>query len=65
MASNSFEFCCRVLPHASVPEVLSEIIEYLREHPGWSEVELMALFAPIIARIDALENEVNALKGGG
>ena len=26
MASNSFECCCRVLPHASVPEVLSEII---------------------------------------
>lgn len=65
MASNSFEFCCCVLPHASVPEVLSEIVEYLREHPGWSEEELMALFAPIISRIDVLENEVNILKGGG
>lgn len=65
MASNSFECCCRVLPHASVPEVLSEIIEYLRDHPGWSEEELMALLDPIIGRIDALENEVDALKGGG
>ena len=65
MDSNSFEYCCRVLPHASVPEVLSEIVEYLREHPGWSEAELMELFSPIIGRIDALENEVNALKGGG
>lgn len=64
MASNSFECCCRVLPHASVPEALSEIIGYLNEHPGWSEAELMALFAPIIKRIDTLETEVNALKGG-
>lgn len=64
MASNSFDCCCCVLPHASVPEVLSEIIKYLNEHPGWSEAELMALFAPIIQRIQALENEVNALKGG-
>lgn len=64
MASNSFECCCTVLPYASVPEVLSEIIEYLNEHPGWSEAELMALFAPIIKRIDTLEEEVNALKGG-
>lgn len=64
MASNSFDCCCRVLPFASVPEVLSEIIEYLEEHPGWSEAELMALFAPIIKRIDTLEEEVNALKGG-
>lgn len=64
MASNSFDCCCRVLPHASVPEVLSEIIEYLKEHPGWSEAELMALFAPIIKRIETLEVEVNALKGG-
>lgn len=58
MATNSFECCCRVLPHASVPEVLAEIIKYLREHPGWSEAELMALLAPIIARIDALESKV-------
>lgn len=64
MASNSFDCCCRVLPHASVPEVLSEILEYLKEHPGWSEAELMALFAPIIKRIETLEAEVNALKGG-
>lgn len=64
MASNSFDCCCRVLPCASVPEVLSEIIEYLEEHPGWSEEELMALFAPIIKRIETLEDEVNALKGG-
>ena len=64
MASNSFDCCCRVLPHASVPEALSEIIGYLKEHPGWSEEELMALFAPIIKRIDTLETEVNALKGG-
>ena len=64
MASNSFDCCCRVLPHDSVPEVLSEIIEYLKEHPGWSEAELMALFAPIINRIEALEAEVNVLKGG-
>ena len=64
MASNSFDCCCRVLPFASVPEVLSEIIEYLEEHPGWSEAELMSLFAPIIKRIDTLEAEVNALKGG-
>ena len=63
MDSNSFECCCRVLPHASVPEVLYEIIEYLREHPGWSQAELMALFAQIISIIDTLENEVNALKG--
>ena len=65
MASNSFECCCRVFPQASVTEVLYEIVEYLREHPGWSEAELIALFAPIISRIDTLENEVNALKGGG
>lgn len=58
MASNSFEFCCRVLPHASVPEVLAEIIKYLSEHPGWSEAELMALLAPINARLDALESKV-------
>lgn len=64
MASNSFDCCCRVLPHASVPEVLSEIIVYLKEHPGWSEAELMALFAPIISRIEALEEEVKVLKGG-
>lgn len=64
MDSNSFECCCCVLPHASVPEALSEIIEYLKEHPGWSEAELMALFAPIIKRIDTLETEVSALKGG-
>lgn len=64
MASNSFDCCCRVLPHASVPEALSEIIKYLKEHPGWSEAELMALFAPIIKRIETLEVEVNALKGG-
>lgn len=64
MASNSFDCCCRVLPHASVPEVLSEIIEYLKEHPGWSEAELMALFAPIIKRIETLETDVNILKGG-
>lgn len=64
MASNSFDCCCRVLPHASVPEVLSEIINYLKEHPGWSEAELMALFIPIINRIEALEAEVNDLKGG-
>lgn len=64
MASNSFDCCCRVLPHASVPEALSEIIKYLTEHPGWSEAELMALFAPFINRIEALEAEVNALKGG-
>lgn len=64
MASNSFDCCCRVLPHASVPEALSEIIGYLKEHPGWSEAELMALFAPIIKRIDTLETEVSALKGG-
>lgn len=64
MASNSFDCCCRVLPYASVPEVLSEIIEYLKEHPGWSEAELMALFSPIIKRIETLEDEVNALKGG-
>lgn len=64
MASNSFDCCCRVLPHDSVPEVLSEIIAYLKEHPGWSEAELMALFAPIIRRIETLEAEVNALKGG-
>lgn len=64
MASNSFDCCCRVLPHASVPEVLSEIIEYLKEHPGWSEAELMALFAPIIKRIETLEAEVEVLKGG-
>lgn len=64
MASNSFDCCCRVLPHASVPEALSEIIEYLMEHPGWSEAELMALFTPIINRIETLETEVNALKGG-
>ena len=64
MASNSFDCCCRVLPHASVPEVLSELIENLKEHPGWSEAELMALFAPIIKRIETLEVEVNALKGG-
>lgn len=64
MASNSFDCCCRVLPHASVPEVLSEILEYLNEHPGWSEAELMALFAPIIKRIEALEAEVKVLKGG-
>lgn len=63
MASNSFDCCCRVLPHASVPEVLSEIIEYLKEHPGWSEAELTALFATI-SRIETLEAEVNALKGG-
>lgn len=63
MASNSFDCCCRVLPHASVPEVLSEIIEYLKEHPGWSEAELTTLFAPI-SRIETLEAEVNALKGG-
>ena len=65
MASNSFECCCRVLPHASVPEVLSEIIEYLRGHPGWSEAELMARLSPIIFRISALEDELKALKGGG
>lgn len=64
MASNSFDCCCRVLPHASVPEVLSEIVQYLKEHPGWSEEELMALFAPIIKRIETLEAEINALKGG-
>lgn len=64
MASNSFDCCCRVLPHASVPEALSEIIEYLKEHPGWSEAELMALFTPIINRIEALEAEVKVLKGG-
>lgn len=64
MASNSFDCCCRVLPHASVPEVLSEIIGYLEEHPGWSEAELMALFAPIIKRIEMLEAEVKVLKGG-
>ena len=64
MASNSFDCCCRCLPHASVPEVLSEIIKYLNEHPGWSEAELMALFAPITARIAALEADVEALKGG-
>ena len=64
MASNSFDCCCRVLPHGSVPEVLSEIIGYLNEHPGWSEAELMALFSPIINRIEALETEVNGLKGG-
>ena len=64
MASNSFDCCCRVLPHASVPEALSEIIGYLNEHPGWSEAELMELFAPIIKRIDTLETEVSALKGG-
>ena len=64
MASNSFDCCCRVLPHASVPEALSEIIEYLKEHPGWSEAELMALFAPFINSIEALESEVNAFKGG-
>lgn len=64
MASNSFDCCCRVLPHASVPEALSEIIEYLKDHPGWSEAELMALFAPIIKRIDTLEAEVKVLKGG-
>lgn len=64
MASNSFDCCCRVLPHASVPEVLSEIIVYLNEHPGWSEAELMALFSHIINRIESLETEVNALKGG-
>lgn len=64
MASNSFDCCCRVLPHASVPEVLAEIIVYLEEHPGWSEAELMALFAPIIKRIETLETEVNAMKGG-
>lgn len=64
MASNSFDCCCRVLPHDSVPEALSEIIEYLNEHPGWSEAELMALFAPIIKRIDTLEAEVKVLKGG-
>lgn len=64
MASNSFDCCCRVLPHASVPEALSEIIKYLTEHPGWSEAELMALFAPIIKRIETLEAEVNAMKGG-
>lgn len=64
MASNSFDCCCRVLPHASVPEALSEIIEYLKEHPGWSEAELMALFAPIIKRIETLEAEVKVLKGG-
>lgn len=64
MASNSFDCCCRVLPHASVPELLSEIIEYLNEHPGWSEAELMALFAPIIGRIETLEAEVKVLKGG-
>lgn len=64
MASNDFDCCCHVLPHASVPEVLSEIIKYLNEHPGWSEAELMALFVPIIARIASLEAEVEALKGG-
>lgn len=64
MASNSFDCCCRVLPHASVPEALSEIIGYLKEHPGWSEAELMALFAPIIKRIETLEAEVKVLKGG-
>lgn len=64
MASNSFDCCCRVLPHASVPEALSEIIEYLKEHPGWSEAELMALFVPIIGRIETLEAEVRVLKGG-
>lgn len=64
MASNSFDCCCRVLPHASVPEVLSEIIEYLNEHPGWSEAELTALFAPVIKRIETLEAGVNTLKGG-
>ena len=64
MASNSFDCCCRVLPHSSVPEVLSEIIEYLNEHPGWSEAELMALFSPIIKRIEVLEAEVKVLKGG-
>ena len=64
MASNSFDCCCRVLPHASVPEALSEIVEYLMEHPGWSEAELMELFASIIKRIETLEDEVNALKGG-
>ena len=37
----------------------------VRNMKNWSEAELMALFAPIIGRIDALENEVNALKGGG
>lgn len=58
MATNSFDCCCRVLPHASVPEVLAEIIKYLNEHPGWSEAELMALLAPIVARIDALERKV-------
>ena len=65
MASNSFDCCCRVLPHASVPEVLSEIIENLRVHPGWSEAELMARLSPIIFRISALEDEVKAVKGGG
>ena len=64
MASNSFDCCCRVLPHASVPEALSEIIGYLKEHPGWSEVELMALFDPMIRRIETLESEVMTLKGG-
>lgn len=64
MASNSFDCCCRVLPHDSVPEALSEIIEYLNEHPGWSEAELMALFTPIFNRIEDLETEVNNLKGG-
>lgn len=64
MASNDFDCCCHVLPHASVPEVLSEIIKYLKEHPGWSEAELMALFGPIIKRIETLEEEVNVLKGG-
>ena len=64
MASNDFDCCCHVLPQASVPEMLSEIINYLKGHPGWSEAELMALFAPIIARIAALEAEVDALKGG-
>lgn len=62
MASNTFECCCHVLPAGSLPEVVAGIINYLSEHPGWSENELNAMIKPITDSISALEKRVAQLE---
>lgn len=59
MANNTFDCCCHVLPEASLPEVVAGIVNYLHDHPGWSEAELTAALAPLTHRIEALEAKIN------
>lgn len=62
MANNSFECCCHVLPAGSLPEVVAGIVNYLNEHPGWSENELNAMIKPIKDSISSLEKRVAELE---